>query len=193
MDGALGASNPTIEALRMVKEVWNIDPDEINLLLSLGTGLRSPKVTSKFTVLTLMNSLINLTTDPSYITDQVEDLMRSNRKNYFRFSVVQGLESIAWDEWQKTAQIEAASRHYLQTSSVGVSAQDCAEQLSHTFLEKWQLLGVNSSPEILEKWSRAMKSRREHVLREIHVTNIKLRDLEAERQELDERLITRTV
>ena len=47
IDGSLRASNPTIEALRMVKEVWNIDPDEINLLLSLGTGLRVPEITSK--------------------------------------------------------------------------------------------------------------------------------------------------
>ena len=115
--------------------------------------------------------------------------MRSNRKNYFRLSVVQGLQSIAWNKWQKTAQIEAASRLYLQTSSVRVSARDYAEQLSHTFVERWILLGVNSSPEILVKWLRAMNSRREQVLREIQDSYMKLRELEEELREVEGKLI----
>ena len=38
IDGGLGANNPTLLMLREAKKRWNVDPDELGLCLSIGSG-----------------------------------------------------------------------------------------------------------------------------------------------------------
>ena len=110
--------------------------DNLRCLVSIGTGKLG---LTAFGTSLLKNevgkALVALTTNSKKAAD---DFQKHNSKlcqerRAFRFNVAGGLDDIGLEESSKPAEIEAATRSYIQTEEAFRSLKDCAAKLEERF------------------------------------------------------------
>lgn len=136
-DGATPANNP-IEQLWMeaidvfghdAGPEWRLE-NEISCLLSIGTGsLRLNPFNDN--MLEILNTLKQITTDADQAATK---FARHHRplflsKRAFRFNVSTGLDSVGLEEQQKVAEIQTATRLYVERDEIVIDMAACAKAL----------------------------------------------------------------
>ncbi|KAH0559860.1 hypothetical protein GP486_003625, partial [Trichoglossum hirsutum] len=185
VSGLLGSLNPSFEALKEIKGIWNVDPDEVGIFLSIGTGLASPRGIGRFgpTQLDcLVNALSQFATDSEHTAQRIQHVMSSNKRSYFRLNAVRGLDSIGATEWQNIAEIEAFTYRYMDMFEVKALARNVGEKLSNAMLEKWYLSRATSIQDA--QWIRAIEAKKKRITKQIQSMHRKLSELEATQEEL---------
>ena len=131
-DGGLHRNNPINVALaeRELETDWKDKP--IGCVLSLGTGAPQIKEVSGNLAKFLKGS-IEIMTDAEKIADEfaISKVGRelADSRRYFRFSVVQGMETLQMDEFQETERMKSLTTHYLSKIGSGSEVERCAKSL----------------------------------------------------------------
>jgi hypothetical protein len=119
LDGGLGANNPVREVLQAAQELWpqGVIGDRIGCLVSIGTGVQPVEPISN-NFFQLAKALVSQTLGTEATA---ESFLRENRNmfldnRYFRFTVPQGLDSVALDSLNEMPRITAATRSYINTA-----------------------------------------------------------------------------
>jgi hypothetical protein len=138
LDGGLGANNPVKEVLQAAQELCpqEVIGDRIECLVSIGTGVRSVKSMSG-SLSHLTNALVTLSLDTEAIA---ETFLQENRNmfldnKYFRFTVLRGLDSIAFDSLNEMSSIVAATQEYIQTGVADQQLHYAAARLANSHIE----------------------------------------------------------
>jgi len=133
-DAGLGHNNPAHIAHNETGRIWGkydklVPPDEISLLLSLGTGVPEilrkqdaqtivQQASAKFKIpIDMVEAMQRMVTDTEKIAVQMNNDFGSPelRQIYFRFNVEQGLSAVQLFEWEKEEQIRADTKRYMDS------------------------------------------------------------------------------
>ena len=202
-DGSLGANNPTLLMLQEAKRRWNVDPDELGLCLSIGSGKLSRPINvssnSLSAIPNLMNMFANMTTETerteNIVAGMFEDVARgSYNPVYFRFTVNYGLEDVGLDDWQALSKVEAVTEVYLAKTQITAGIKGTTMALEARYMEgimKQYLAstaqgitsGVKRDQPRAVQLGQFLRGRENHIER-------RLADLEAERTRLGNELQT---
>lgn len=120
VDGGTGANNPIHEIWDEGRNTWKgFTDDNINLMLSIGTGIPSMKPFG-LTLATIGHTLLEMATETeksaTHFRQDHTSLSRSNR--YVRFNVDRGLEDIGLDEADRLGEIVSATKAYMHSEDV---------------------------------------------------------------------------
>lgn len=137
VDGATGANNPISELWTEANDVWGSSlegstlEDNIKCLVSIGTGV--PSLTPfGDDPLQIGKAIVAIATETEAEADQFQKhhskLYQTSRA--FRFNVIRGLEGIGLEDTSKRAEINAATRAYIQSEEVFVQVGRCAKNLA---------------------------------------------------------------
>lgn len=129
IDGGVGHNNPTLLALKEIKNLYPGGDQEIGMILSLGTG-------TKFDISAKnpMKACIGYTTGSVGIHHQMEDRFgRCYRSEggdqvYFRFDVPEIGSTVSLGDWDRIKFLEGETRKYLDTEEVKVEISRCAKK-----------------------------------------------------------------
>ncbi|KAH7370488.1 acyl transferase/acyl hydrolase/lysophospholipase [Rhexocercosporidium sp. MPI-PUGE-AT-0058] len=135
IDGSTPANNPISEMWTEAFDVfkkgdnWRLE-DNILCLVSIGTGIPAIRSFGDDT-LRLGKALPAIATDTER---RAEDFHRhhshmAQNRQYFRFNVLWGLESVGLDETSKLDQISACTQKYLQSETVCSAVEACGKRL----------------------------------------------------------------
>ena len=134
IDGGLGANNPVAEAWEEAEELWGdfgTIEDNINCLVSIGTGHQGLKEWKDQDVPHLAKSAAQIATDSNRAAasfmGQHKSLCRSGK--LFRLDVEQGLQRIGLDEHSRIGRIQQVTHEYLSFLGVNGPPRRCAERL----------------------------------------------------------------
>ena len=138
IDGGFGANNPSEEAYRSVKQLFNNDINSIRLLVSIGTGKnqeasKSPRRGySKY--LSYYNAAAKWATDSEHTHHNVYDALNGHA-DYYRLNVEHGLGKMKLDAWKGDGGIETLdlirrkTEDYLATDAAQRSIKESARHL----------------------------------------------------------------
>lgn len=147
MDGSLGGSNPSSFAVREAKMLWDIDPDDIGVFVSLGCGTRRPHRlgSGPLSSISLAKALVHSVTESESTHEELASLFMRGRNSgaYYRFNVGESLGDIDIDEVQKVEEITAITRAYASRTSIRTQIWSCAQSLSSRYVAIW----INSANE----------------------------------------------
>jgi hypothetical protein len=117
-DGGLHYNNPVRILIDESKRIW--DPStgrSPGFIPSIGTGKRSLIAVGDGSV-EIIKSLETIVTDTEetakMFANEVTDMPLSEKPDYFRFNVDQGLENIGLEEWKESGKLTEASNAYLR-------------------------------------------------------------------------------
>jgi predicted acylesterase/phospholipase RssA len=117
VDGGTGANNPIHEIWDEGRNTWKgFTDDNINLMLSIGTGIPSMKPFG-LTLATIGHTIATETEkSATHFRQDHTSLSRSNR--YVRFNVDRGLEDVGLDEADRLGEIVSATKAYMHSEDV---------------------------------------------------------------------------
>lgn len=136
VDGGMGYNNPIdvlwseAQGIFLEEGTGTHLEDEIDCLVSLGTGHPDYKSVQDKNLLKLLDTMVTIATDA---TNKAEDFARRHTHliqagKYFRFDVSYGVGNIELDEWKKMSIIVPATTNYMKVKTL--SANTCAEALN---------------------------------------------------------------
>ena len=124
MDGGGGYNNPVQEAYEEAMACWDSPLSDIQCIVSIGTGKGSLEAFGR-NLKQVGRTLLNIVTDTdekaaSFARVHPQYDKEGADRRYFRFQVVQGLESVGMAEHEKMKEIAAATQIYMEnTDQVG--------------------------------------------------------------------------
>jgi hypothetical protein len=121
VDGAFGANNPLDEVWTEAGDIWARDPmdkleDNISCFVSIGTGIPAFGSVDD-SIAGMMQTLKSIATDCESTAERFRRQHRALEGRFFRFNVLRGLENIGLEEVDKTNDLIAATRQYLESQS----------------------------------------------------------------------------
>lgn len=134
IDGGTGANNPVrnlwVEAKNSLLRPGESLEDNLNCLVSIGTGVPSLKPFGD-NLLEIAKTLRSMATETEATAESFHrdhsELDGSNQ--YFRFSVISGLEEIGLEEYAKKGVIMAATRRYVESQTVKRQMSLCGKNV----------------------------------------------------------------
>ncbi len=131
-DGGLHRNNPINVSLAELELETDWKDKPIGCVLSLGTGAPQIKEVSGNLAKFLKGS-IEIMTDAEKIADEFamskDGRELADSRRYFRFSVVQGMETLQMDEFQEIERMKSLTTHYLSKVVSGNEVERCAKSL----------------------------------------------------------------
>ena len=135
VDGALGSNNPIWQVWDEAQSIWSridgeIEP-KIKCIVSIGTGNPGASSVGE-NVKDVFKALTNIVTETEVTAEDFAAHHRGllHKTRYFRYNVEQGLQAVGLEEYQKQAEIEAATRTYLKSQTQKFNIMNCANNLS---------------------------------------------------------------
>ncbi|KAK4443660.1 hypothetical protein QBC34DRAFT_476804, partial [Podospora aff. communis PSN243] len=133
-DGAMRRNNPINEAIDEVsregERAWQGRP--VGCVISIGTGVVDTVSVSNSTG-DFLKSVIKIMTDSEDVADAFLRSVLGQRlhrnRQYFRFNVPQGMQTVRLDEWKEVEKMKAVTTEYLSKHDVGDAVKSCAQSL----------------------------------------------------------------
>ena len=122
VDGGLRCNNPVRQVLEEAESVFG-SGRYVACIISIGAGeadaisLRSPAAFRAFP-LALITALEQIVADCELAAEDTERRFKHMKNVYFRFSVDQGLQGVALEEWKKLGEVTTHTKKYMQKSVV---------------------------------------------------------------------------
>jgi len=130
IDGGIGYNNPTEAVLDQARLIY---PDQkIACIISIGSGMSSvPRIVKgnlrqKFVPNDVIRLLIAVATDCESTSESMAQYLRTSPDIYFRFNVVQELQDIRLEEWDRLGRIASP---YLNTSETSQKMERAVDVL----------------------------------------------------------------
>lgn len=147
VDGATGANNPVYEVWNEAQDIWPSGSleDKIKCLVSIGTGV--PSLTPfKDDLIGIGQSLMAIATEMEKTTELFSRDKSSldDKRRYYRFNVLRGLEDIGLEDLKRKNAIIAATDRYIESQAVFKQMKACADSMSGR--EYTELTNYASSP-----------------------------------------------
>lgn len=137
VDGATPANNPIMELWSEASDMFLNKRDggrtlegDLSCLVSVGTGIPTLMPFGD-DPLNITKALVKIATDTE---KRAQDFVKHHQKlyenkQYFRFNVSRGLETVGLEEESKRKEIVSATRDYIQTQEVFTLLQACSNKL----------------------------------------------------------------
>jgi predicted acylesterase/phospholipase RssA len=128
VDGATGHNNPVEVVFSEAQAIWKDLPSRLQCIVSIGTGITASYPFGD-DLRQIAKTLVKMATE----TEVTEKRFYKSRyddgllPSYFRFNVTQGLSSVKLDAVEKLADIESATRNYLESPFIQKHISQFAE------------------------------------------------------------------
>ena len=122
IDGGLGCNNPSRLLLNEAKGLFGAR--KIGCLVSIGTGqagmisIKKPGIFQQFLPTGVIDALKAIASDCEGTHEAMQVLFENSPNTYFRLNVEQGMQRIQLSEWEKLADVEALTTHYMKKQEV---------------------------------------------------------------------------
>jgi len=122
VDGGLGRNNPSRVVLDEAKTLFRARP--IGCLVSIGTGqagiisIKKPGFLQQVLPTDVIEALRAISTDCEATHEDMLSSFANLPNIYFRLNVDQGMQEIEFSEWEKLANVEAHTMHYMKRKEV---------------------------------------------------------------------------
>lgn len=147
VDGALGANNPIFNLWHQAEDVWGDQlPTKLHYVVSIGTGIPNRKPV-RDDALHIWATLQDLATETEKTAQRFHRDKSSldDEGRYYRFNVDRGLEDIGLEESRKKKDIAAATRRYVESQTVFIQMQACANNIATRVLVLTSQLWLHAS------------------------------------------------
>jgi len=130
-DGALRNNNPIFELVSEIQSEFATQG--ISTIVSLGTGV-SASISLGKGLVSVSKACAKIATDTELTADRFADTYcglegGQYRDKYFRFNVVQGLQDVGLEEWQKHDLMSANTLSYMGKAEQREKLRICADRL----------------------------------------------------------------
>ncbi|KAG9073867.1 hypothetical protein FS749_014606, partial [Ceratobasidium sp. UAMH 11750] len=131
--GDMGCSNPTPHVLAEVGALYS--DRHIASIVCIGSGhartihIPRPNPLHRIMPINVLTAMKNIATDNERVAQEMAMRFQETAGVYFRFSVDQGMQDVRTSQWQRTNEVVAHTRAYMQRVEVGGRLNEAAQSI----------------------------------------------------------------